>query len=313
MAIQNGHSIYTAHPRLTAPWYMLATPERESSKMRTVTNDLIGKFRENLENEEKSLLTIEKYVRDITVFLRWLTTCELDKTAVLRYKEHLTSSYSPASVNSMLSSLNSFFAFNEWHELKVKALKIQRQIFADKEGELTKTEYERLLRAAKSKGNERLCLLMQTICGCGLRVSELKFVTVEALKKRRAEIKCKGKIRQVFIPEELCRLLERYAKQRNIKSGAVFVSKTGKPLNRSNIWTDMKKLCERADVSPEKVFPHNLRHLFARTFYTVQKDIVRLADVLGHSSINTTRIYTMETGEQHQKLIQKLGLVVRLC
>ncbi len=281
--------------------------------MRTITNDLITKFKENLQNEEKSLLTIEKYIRDITAFFLWITGREFDKSTVLEYKEHLTAAYSPASVNSMLSSLNSFFAFNEWYELKVKALKIQRQIFVNKEKELTKAEYERLLKAAKSKGNERLYLLMQTICSCGLRVSELKFVTVEALKKRQTEIKCKGKIRQVFIPKELCKLLERYAKERNIKSGAVFVSKTGKPLNRSNIWVDMKKLCESANVSPEKVYPHNLRHLFARTFYTMQKDIVRLADILGHSSINTTRLYTMETGEQHQRLIQKLGLVMLLC
>lgn len=281
--------------------------------MRTITNNLITKFKESLQNDEKSLLTIEKYVRDITAFFVWIANREFDKSIVLSYKEHLTENYSPASVNSILSSLNSFFAFNEWYELKVKALKIQRQIFSNKEKELTKAEYKRLLKAARDKGNERLYLLMQTICSCGLRVSELKFVTIEAVRKRQTEIKCKGKIRQVFLPKDLCRLLKKYAKEKNIKSGAIFVTKTDRPLNRSNIWSDMKKICESGKVSPEKVFPHNLRHLFVRTFYAMQKDIVRLADILGHSSVNTTRIYTMETGEMHKKQIQKLGLVMLLC
>lgn len=287
--------------------------ERKLLIMRTITNNLIRNFKEGLQNEEKSVLTIEKYIRDITAFFVWLASRELNKGQVLEYKKHLIENYSPASVNSMLSSLNSFFVFNEWYELKVRALKIQRQIFISKEKELTKAEYARLLKEAKNKGNERLYLLMQTICSCGLRVSELKFVTIEALKKQQAEIKCKGKIRQVCLPKDLCKQLEKYAKKRNIKSGAVFVSKTGKPLNRSNIWSDMKKLCDSANVSPEKVYPHNLRHLFAHTFYSLQKDIVRLADILGHSNINTTRVYTMETGEQHRKLIQKLGLVMLLC
>ena len=278
--------------------------------MKEITVSKVQNFKSRLQAEEKSSLTVEKYLRDIAVFSKWLGNKALSKENVLKFKEFLIKEYTPASVNSMLSSINSFFVFNGWHDLKVKALKIQRQIFISKEKELTKAEYQRLLKAAKEKGNERLCLLMQTICSSGLRVSELKFITVESVKNCQAEIKCKGKIRQVFLPKELCRLLEKYVKERNIKSGAVFVSKTGKPLNRSNIWSDMKKLCESAKVSPKKVFPHNLRHLFARTFYEMQKDIVRLADVLGHSNINTTRIYTIETGENHRKRIQRLGLVM---
>jgi len=277
--------------------------------MKRITLEQISNFKEYLQYEEKALPTIEKYVRDVKSFLKWIQNNEFDKSTVLEYKEYLSNTYAPASVNSIISSLNSFFVFNNWYELKVKALKIQKQIFSNNERELTKAEYERLLKAAKSKGNERLYLLMQTICSCGLRVSEVEFITLEAVKKQQATIKCKGKIRNVFLPENLCRLLKNYAKKHNIKSGTLFVTRTGKPLNRSNIWSDMKKLCKKASVSAKKVFPHNLRHLFARTFYSMQKDIVRLADILGHSSVNTTRIYTMETGTEHRKQIQRLGLV----
>ena len=279
--------------------------------MRKITNNLINKFKEYLVSEEKSTATLEKYIRDITAFLQWLSGSELDKTAVLGYKEHLISAdYAPASINSMLSSINSFFTYNEWYELRVKALKIQRQIFANKDKELTKEEYKRLLKTAEKRNNEQLCLLMQTICSSGLRVSELSAVTVEAVRIKKATINCKGKMRIVILPDDLCRTLIRYIREQKITSGAVFVTRNGRPLDRSNIWRMMKSLCEQAGVSKEKVFPHNLRHLFARTFYSIEKDIVRLADVLGHSSVNTTRIYTMENYEHHRKLIQKLGLLL---
>lgn len=274
-----------------------------------ITDDLIEKFKDFLINEEKASATLEKYMRDIKAFSEWTLGSELDKRKVLEYKEYLIGKFAPASVNSVLSSLNSFFEFNNWYELKVKMLKIQKQIFAQKDKELSKVEYERLLDAAKVKSNQRLYLLMQTICSSGIRVSELQYVTVEAVKIRKATINCKGKMRIVILPKELCRMLTEYAKTQKITSGSVFVTKTGKPLDRSTIWKMMKALCESAKVSKYKVFPHNLRHLFARTFYTLQKDIVRLADILGHSSVNTTRIYTMETGEIHRKQIQKLGLL----
>lgn len=193
--------------------------------------------------------------------------------------------------------------------MKIKTLKIQRRIFADKSKELTKVEYERLLTAAKNKKNERLYYLIQTIAGTGLRVSEVKYVTCEAVKQGQAVINCKGKIRQIFLPKKLCEMLKKYTKRQNIKSGSIFISKTGKPLDRSNIWKMLKGLCETAGVSKDKVFPHNFRHLFARTFYGLQKDIVRLADILGHSSIETTRIYTMESGAEHRKQLQRLGLL----
>lgn len=277
--------------------------------MKKITKELIKKFRRYLIEEEKAAATVEKYIRDINVFADWLGEKELDKETVLTYKENLIKNYAPASVNSVLSSLNSFFTFNEWYNLRVKNLKIQRQTFANKDNELNKEEYERLLTAAKSKGNEQLYFLMQTICATGIRVSELRYVTVESLKAQKAQINLKGKMRVVLLPKELCKMLLKYSKEQQITSGSVFVSRNGKPLDRSNIWKMMKALCESAGVARAKVFPHNLRHLFARTFYSIQKDIVRLADILGHSSVNTTRIYTMETGETHRRQIQKLGLL----
>ena len=278
--------------------------------MKIITEELVENFRKHLMEEEKAFATAQKYVRDISVFMKWLSGAEVTKAAVLEYKQTLIEGYAPASVNSVLSSLNGFFAFCDWHGFRVKALKIQRQLFSSKDKELTKSEYERLLRAAKQKSNIRLCYLMQTICSAGIRVSELKYITVEAVKRGEAKINCKGKLRVIILPKQLCGLLIKYINGQKITSGAVFISKNGKPLDRSNIWSDMKKLCESAGVAKEKVFPHNLRHLFARTYYSVQKDIVRLADILGHSSVNTTRIYTMESGCVHRRQIQKLGLLL---
>lgn len=276
---------------------------------RIITAELISNFKNHLINEEKSMSTITKYIHDVKELAKWLSDAEIEKSDILSYKTFLTEHYAPASVNSALSSINSFFAYNEWFELRVKSVKIQKQIFASTDKELTKEEYERLLAAAKAKKNERLYLLMQTICSTGIRVSELRYITVEAVNCGRAEIRCKGKHRTVFIPTQLCKILKKYITGQKIKSGSVFVTKNGNPLDRSNIWSDMKKLCREAGVSEKKVFPHNLRHLFARTYYSLQKDIVRLADILGHSSVNTTRIYTMENGEIHRKQIQKLGLL----
>lgn len=276
---------------------------------KAITQDLIENFKNHLIDEEKASATLEKYIRDIKAFYVWVSGLEISKRTVLDYKEYLIGTFAPASVNSMLSSLNAFFQFNDWHELKVKMLKIQKRIFVQKDRELTKAEYVRLLKAAKEKNNERLYLLMQTICSSGIRVSELKYVTVESLKSRSATINNKGKMRIILLPAKLCSTLMEYAKRQKISSGPVFVTKNGKPLDRSTIWKMMKALCMRAQVSERKVFPHNLRHLFARTFYTLEKDIVRLADILGHSSVNTSRIYTMETGEMHRKKLQKLGLL----
>ena len=281
--------------------------------MKIITQTIISDYKNYLINEEKSSVTIEKYVRDILAFYDWIHDKELTKIAVLEYKATLIENYAPASVNSILSSLNSFFDYNEWYDLKVKNLKVQRQMFCKSETELSKAEYERLLRAAKDKRNERLYLVMQTICSTGIRVSEIKYITKEAVMNGQAQVKLKGKIRTVFIPKELCKILKKYIAEQKIESGPVFVTRTGKPLDRHSIWKSMKELYEMANVSKEKVFPHNLRHLFARTYYSIQKDIVRLADILGHSSVNTTRVYTIENGEVHRKQLQRLGLVKMLA
>lgn len=277
--------------------------------MKKITNEAIMSFKDCLISEEKAAATVGKYTHDVSEFRIWLGERGLCKTVVLEYKSQLCERYAPTSVNAALSSLNCFFNFMEWYDLRVKNLKIQKQIFASADKELTKSEYERLLNVASQKKNERLYLLMQTICSTGIRVSELRYITVETVRCGVAEINCKGKCRLVFLPSQLCRILKQYVKKQKIKSGAVFVTKNGNPLDRSNIWSDMKKLCRTANVSEKKVFPHNLRHLFARTYYSFQKDAVRLADILGHSSVNTTRIYTMESGEIHRKQIQRLGLL----
>lgn len=262
--------------------------------MNSITDEVIKRFELYLYEEERSDNTIEKYMRDIRFFREWLKGKGIDKSVVIEYKKELCKRYAIKSVNSMLSSINAFFLFMGWHDLKVKTLKIQRHIFADKSKELSKAEYERLLLAAKDKRNERIYYLMQTIASTGLRVSEIKYITCEAVRQGQAVIDCKGKIRQIFLPKKLCKMLKKYIKFRNIKSGSVFITRSGKPLDRCAIWKMLKDLCESAGVSQDKVFPHNFRHLFARTFYSLQKDIVRLADILGHSSVETTRIYTME-------------------
>ena len=274
-----------------------------------ITVDLILRYKEYLIDEEKSEVTVEKYIRDIQTFYKWHGESELTKQRVLEYKNKLVKEYTPATVNSVLAALNGFFAYNEWYSLKVKSLKLQRTLFCRSEKELTKREYEMLLKAAMDKKNERLNLIMQTICSTGIRVSELSYVTVSAVMQGQAQVKLKGKIRTVLFTKELCKLLKRYIKEQGIEEGYVFRTRTGKPIDRYSIWKSMKKLCESAGVSSEKVFPHNLRHLFARAFYGVQKDIVRLADILGHSSVNTTRIYTIENGDVHRKQMNLLGLV----
>lgn len=277
--------------------------------MLILTEELTDAFEKALREQERAGATVEKYMRDLRAFGVYVGDGEVNKQVVLDYKAHLQNRYTTASVNSVLSSLGAFFAFCERRDLCVKHIKQQKNVFAAREKELTRAEYERLLSAALDKGNRRLYLLMQTVCACGIRVSEVQFITAEAVRRGYADIACKGKRRRVYLPGELCRQLRGYMREKGITAGAVFVTRSGKPLDRSNIWSDMKKLCQAARVSAEKVFPHNLRHLFARTYYSIHKDIVRLADILGHSNIDTTRIYTMESGDVHRKQINRLGLV----
>ncbi len=275
-----------------------------------ITGTKINEYKAYLAEEEKSKNTIEKYIRDVKAFARWVSGKVICKQTVIEYKNYLLSqNYAPRSINSVLSSLNSFFEYYDMHNIKVKMLKIQHQIFANEGKELTVSEYDRLLNAALSNGNEQLYLLMQTICGTGIRVGELSAITVESLKSRQATINLKGKMRVVIIPNELCKKLLQYAAKQSITSGSIFVTKKGKPLDRSYIWRLLKGLATSANVSKDKVFPHNFRHLFAKTYYSLHKDIVRLADILGHSSVNTTRIYTMESGIEHRKQLQHLGLL----
>ena len=278
---------------------------------RILCKDNLNQFKFYLLREEKSENTIEKYLRDLRAFAEFTSGNVITKEMVIEYKNKLISEkYAVRSINSMLASLNSFFGFMGWHDLKVKAIKFQRQIYCPEEKELTKAEYIKLINTAKRKGNERLNLLIQTICSTGIRVSELQFITVEAVKCGEAVVSLKGKTRTAFIVKELKKKLLRYAAEQGIKSGMIFVTRTGKALSRSNIWREMKNLCEDAGVNPHKVFPHNLRHLFARTFYGIEKDIAKLADILGHSSINTTRIYIMTTGNEHRQRMEKLRLII---
>lgn len=280
-------------------------------KGRILTNEAIKDFEIFLREEEKSENTIEKYLRDVRAFSAYVDGDRITKETVITYKNKLINeNYAVRSINSMLASLNSFFAFLGWSDCKVKSIKLQRQVYCPEEKELTKAEYMRLVNTAKQKGNERLNLILQTICGTGIRVSELQFITVEAIKNGEAIVSLKGKTRSVFVVKELRKKLLRYVREQGIKSGAIFITRTGKPMSRTNIWREMKNLCESAGVNPKKVFPHNLRHLFARVFYGIEKDIAKLADILGHSSINTTRIYIISTGTEHRNRMENMHLIV---
>ncbi len=275
----------------------------------TLTNERIREFAKFLCREEKSGATQEKYLRDVQAFCVYAAGAEISKELVVAWKKHLVEQgYAVRSINSMLASVNSLLDFLGLPGCKVKNIRIQQQTYCAEDKELTKAEYLQLLEA--SKKNEQLNLVIQTICGTGIRVSELRYFTVEAVKCGEVTVDCKSKTRTILVPGKLRNILLNYAKRHGITAGAIFITRTGKPLNRSNIWAAMKKLCEAAGVKPSKVFPHNLRKLFARTFYGIEKDIAKLADILGHSSINTTRIYIMTTGIEHRRKIERLGLVV---
>lgn len=276
-----------------------------------LTEGFIQRFEKHLREEEKSENTIEKYLRDVRVFSVFTGENAIAKEVVIAYKSKLLDEkYAVSSINSILASLNSLFVFLGWHECKVKSIKLQRQIYCPEEKELTKAEYMQLVNTAKQKGNARLNLIIQTICGTGIRVSELQFITVEATRNGEATVSLKGKTRSVFIVKELQKKLLRYAAEQGIKTGCIFVTRTGKTISRTNIWREMKNLCVYAGVNPSKVFPHNLRHLFARTFYGIEKDIAKLADILGHSSINTTRIYIIMSGKEHRRKMENMRLII---
>ena len=272
-------------------------------------NNDICEFGNYLRCEEKSTATQEKYLRDVHAFRVYADGNEISKELVVDWKKHLVEQgYAVRSINSMLASVNCLLDFLGLSNCKVKNIRMQRQTYCAEDKELTKAEYLRLLQV--SKKNEQLNLVIQTICGTGIRVSELQYFTVEAVRYGEVTVDCKNKTRTILVPGKLKNLLLNYAKRHSITTGAIFITRSGKTLNRSNIWAAMKKLCEAAGVKATKVFPHNLRKLFARTFYGIEKDIAKLADILGHSSINTTRIYIMTTGFEHRRKIERLGLVV---
>ncbi len=277
---------------------------------RILTEEKLKEFAKYLKEAEYAAATIGKYLREIRIFQDWLGDREVSREAAAQFKAWLQGEgFAPVTVNARLSALNAFFRFAGWEECRVKFLRIQRQLFRNQSRELTREEYERLLKSAREKGKEQLALLMEAVCGTGIRVSEVSCITVETLRQGRAEVNLKGKIRVIFLPERLCRKLREYADRQEITSGEIFRTGSGKGLSRRQIWREMKGLCESAGVEATKVFPHNLRHLFATAFYQISRDIVKLADVLGHSSIETTRIYLRTAGEEHTQVLERMGLV----
>lgn len=275
-----------------------------------VTKAAVTTYLQFLKIQEKSKGTLEKYQRELLDLAKYLAGKKVTREDLVVWKEELEKRYSPAGVNGRLVAANGFFSFFGRYDLRLKLLKIQKEIFMKEEKELTRAEYGRLVRTAERKGKERLSLLIQTICATGIRVSELEFITVEAVKRGRAEVNCKGKRRVIFLPARLQKKLKAYAAKKGISEGVIFAAKSGRHLHRGNIWAEMKKLCKDAEVSPEKVFPHNLRHLFARIFYSLDKDIAKLADMLVHSNIETTRIYIMESGRIHRQKLERMRLVL---
>ena len=275
-----------------------------------LTDEGLEAFKQHLKEEEYGAATIEKYLRELQGFQRWLGERGVSKETAAGFKTYLQGEgLAPVTINSKLSTLNVFFRFAGWEECRVRFLRIQRQLFRNPSKELTREEYERLLKTAREKGKERLALLMETVCGTGIRVSEVAYITMEAARQGRAQVDLKGKIRVIFLPDRLCRKLLKYGKAQGIDSGEIFLTGSGQRLSRRQIWREMKGLCESAKVEADNVFPHNLRHLFATAFYKISRDIVKLADILGHSSIETTRIYLKTAGEEHTRYLDQMKLV----
>lgn len=297
-------------PKLRENGYNIGKHQEENNmETKRVEKEMIANFSQYLQNEEKSTATIEKYLRDVRAFMRYVGKSAISKELVIGYKQNLVEHrYAVRSINSMLASINSFFSFLGWQDCRVKSIKLQSSVYCTEERELTKEEYLRLLKTAAR--NPQLQLVMQTICATGIRVSELEYFTLENVKAGEVVVHCKGKTRCILIPGKLRKHLLDYARNKKIRSGVIFLTRSGKPLDRKTIWAQMKGLCTAAGIKPTKVFPHNLRKLFARTFYGIEKDIAKLADILGHSSIDTTRIYIITTGTEHRRKIERLGLVV---
>ena len=276
---------------------------------RKITEETLAAFARQLGEEERSPATLEKYLREVRQFAAFLGGREVTRELAAAWREELAARQSPATVNGKLTALDRLLAFLGWEDCRVKHLRVQRQLFRDSARELSREEYARLVETARRLGRGRLSLLMETICATGIRVSEVRYITAEAVREGRTEIALKGKIRTILLPGKLCRKLEKYARQKKITSGELFLTRSGRPMSRKQIWAEMKGVCRAAGVAPSKVFPHNLRHLFARCFYRVSRDVAKLADVLGHSSIETTRIYLISTGAEHAWTLDQLRLI----
>ncbi len=276
---------------------------------RKITEETLAAFARQLGEEERSPATLEKYLREVRQFAAFLGGREVTRDLAAAWREELSARRSPATVNGKLTALDRLLAFLGWEDCRVKHLRVQRQLFRDSARELSREEYARLVETARRLGRGRLSLLMETICATGIRVSEVRYITAEAVREGRTEIALKGKIRTILLPGKLCRKLEKYARQKKITSGELFLTRSGRPMSRKQIWAEMKGVCRAAGVAPSKVFPHNLRHLFARCFYRVSRDVAKLADVLGHSSIETTRIYLISTGAEHARTLDQLRLI----
>ncbi len=276
---------------------------------RKITEETLAAFARQLGEEERSPATLEKYLREVRQFAAFLGGREVTRELAAAWREELSARQSPATVNGKLTALDRLLAFLGWEDCRVKHLRVQRQLFRDSARELSREEYARLVETARRLGRSRLSLLMETICATGIRVSEVRYITAEAVREGRTEIALKGKIRTILLPGKLCRKLEKYARQKKITSGELFLTRSGRPMSRKQIWAEMKGVCRAAGVAPSKVFPHNLRHLFARCFYRVSRDVAKLADVLGHSSIETTRIYLISTGAEHARTLDQLRLI----
>ena len=276
---------------------------------RKITEETLAAFARQLGEEERSPATLEKYLREVRQFAAFLGGREVTRDLAAAWREELSARQSPATVNGKLTALDRLLAFLGWEDCRVKHLRVQRQLFRDSARELSREEYARLVETARRLGRGRLSLLIETICATGIRVSEVRYITAEAVREGRTEIALKGKIRTILLPGKLCRKLEKYARQKKITSGELFLTRSGRPMSRKQIWAEMKGVCRAAGVAPSKVFPHNLRHLFARCFYRVSRDVAKLADVLGHSSIETTRIYLISTGAEHARTLDQLRLI----
>ena len=277
---------------------------------RKIGIESLERYERFLRSEEKSEATVEKYMRDVRGFVSFVCVGEVSKQSVIDYKQMLGEKHAVAGANSIIAAMNSFLRFCGWGDLCVRQFRVQREAYCPSQKELTRAEYLRLVETARKKKNRRLDLILQTVCGTGIRISELRYITVEAAKEGEAVVSCKGKNRRIFIVPMLRERLLRYAREQGIETGEVFVTRSGRAVNRTNVWREMKMLCREAAVDPRKVFPHNLRHLFARTFYGIEKDIAKLADILGHSSINTTRIYIATTGEEHRRRMENMRLII---